>query len=122
MNREKAKEVAEVIMAYAEGKEIQYKSTLMGEWVDNTYPSFDFINCEYRIKPEPKKTRRMTYRELSEWLAKGNGVQRDIGCLVCYPYCEYIETDKNKEVPKSYRIRKWDSDEWVEPLMEEENE
>ena len=62
----------EVKKAYAEGKQIQYKFPNVAEW-DNvndadmtdikiTGLSWFDDNCEYRIKPEEPKTKRMTYR------------------------------------------------------------
>lgn len=46
---------AELIKAWADGAQIQYKSQLRAErgWVDDRMPSFD-VDYEWRIKPEPK--------------------------------------------------------------------
>lgn len=46
---------AELIKAWADGAQIQYKSQLRAErgWVDDPHPSFD-VDYEWRIKPEPK--------------------------------------------------------------------
>lgn len=46
---------AELIKAWADGAQIQYKSQLLAErgWVDDPHPSFD-VDYEWRIKPEPK--------------------------------------------------------------------
>lgn len=60
--------------AYAEGRQIQFKRLVNGTWCDCGNMEClwkDFY--KYRIKPEEPKSRRMTYRELAEWLAKGNG-------------------------------------------------
>ena len=43
----------EQIMAFKDGKIIQYKNLENGVWYDTNEPSFH-INCEYRIKPEEK--------------------------------------------------------------------
>jgi hypothetical protein len=45
----------DVIVAWAEGKEIQYRPFPTWEWinVNNFEPSW-FLSYEYRIKPEPK--------------------------------------------------------------------
>ena len=43
----------DVIVAWAEGKEIQCWSKVSKEWFDDEQP-FWFKDYEYRIKPEPK--------------------------------------------------------------------
>lgn len=58
MTREEARKSAEVMMAYAEGKDIEYRcgtvpwSTFRGDDNDSQL-CFDFHKCEYRIKKEP---------------------------------------------------------------------
>ena len=117
----------EIKKAYLEGKQIQYKFA-EGKWYDiNDGDSDDLAriglswfddDCEYRIKPDEPKPRRMTYRELAEWLAKGNGVQTDETMSIAYPFCEYLLCEENKEVPADYKIRRWGSDEWIEPTVD----
>lgn len=41
-----------VMQAYIEGKQIQYDND--GMWIDIDFPDWDWHNCDYRIKPEPK--------------------------------------------------------------------
>lgn len=41
-----------VMQAYADGKKIEFLN--MGEWIDCSHPSWNWVNCTYRIKPEPK--------------------------------------------------------------------
>ena len=56
MKRVEAKELLPIIRAWAEGKEIQFK-TRTGKWVDieeNGGLSFVYPASDYRIKPEPK--------------------------------------------------------------------
>lgn len=62
MTREEAKEAAEVMLAYAEGKEIQYKNHEGDSWCEIVYgePEFNWDRTEYRIKPEP------TYRPFKD--------------------------------------------------------
>lgn len=52
MNRLRAKELLPIIQAYADGKDIQFKSS-SGEWksCDNDEPGFNSAD-KYRIKPE----------------------------------------------------------------------
>ncbi len=52
MTREEAKKAAEVMLAYADGKEIEQKWD--GQWVKNKKPKFNWGFDNYRIKPEPK--------------------------------------------------------------------
>lgn len=99
--------------AYYEGKQIQYKD-INGNWKDAYKPAWRDEE-EYRIKPEAS---RMTYRQLAEWLAKGNGegtttLSEDIATIITYP--------KDKEstyVIPEYKIRRWGSDEWIEPTVD----
>lgn len=57
MTREEARKAAEVMLAYANGEEIEtcYPNSLYEkEWYSTTIPAFDFQTKEYRIKPKPK--------------------------------------------------------------------
>lgn len=63
MTRERAKELAPIIAAFGEGREVQskYFSSSDGGWMDSGDPSWR-DEYAYRIKPEPKK-RPMSYYE-----------------------------------------------------------
>lgn len=52
MTREEARKAAEVMMAYADGKEIEIFHSGRG-WKITQYPAFNWGECPYRIKPEP---------------------------------------------------------------------
>ena len=58
MTREEARKAAEVMMAYADGKEIESKRRIFSNdsWyeIKNGEPVFNWQNCDYRIKKEPK--------------------------------------------------------------------
>ena len=55
MTREEARKAAEVMMAYADGAEIECRVRLTGkEWNRINGPWFNWFTFEYRIKPEPK--------------------------------------------------------------------
>ena len=63
MTREEAREAAEVMLAYADGKKMEYKSRGSDKWEeieDFALPNFNWNNYEYRIKPEP------TYRPFKD--------------------------------------------------------
>lgn len=66
-----------------------------------------------------KYKRRMTNRELSEWLAKGNGEMKNVGYLIntsaSYWYQDGAE---NKNVDNNILIRDFGSDEWRVPTIE----
>ena len=80
----------------------------------NCKPLQDFIK-------NIKFTRRMTNKELSEYLAKGNGEMKiDYFSFTptVYTYHSYLEGTENEEVGSSVRIRDFGSDEWREPTIE----
>ena len=62
MTRERAKELAPIIAAYGDGREVQiaYEFERWGTFIGQA--GFDFENASYRIKPEPR-TRPMTRGE-----------------------------------------------------------
>lgn len=66
-----------------------------------------------------KYTRRMTNRELSEWLAKGNGEMKNLYSIINTHTCHcYANDAENKNVDYYILIRDFGSDEWREPLIE----
>jgi hypothetical protein len=58
MTRQRAKELLPVIQAYADGKTVQYKREIGGEWSDdagcNADINLDVFPFIWRIKPGPK--------------------------------------------------------------------
>lgn len=69
-----------------------------------------------------KFTRRMTNKELAEWVAKGNGEVKHTGDwnITVDHYHNYFVSAENEEVNDNVSIREWGSDEWKEPLIEVE--
>ena len=65
MNREEAKKRAEVMLAYAEGKMIQYSLDDI-LWVDTDEPQFA-SDTHYRIKPEPAEAWIIYDRDGEMW-------------------------------------------------------
>jgi hypothetical protein len=103
--------------AYSEGKQIQTKYKTGDEWKDVSNPGW-YDYQDYRIKPEELKPRRMTYRQLAEWLAKGNGQYKvRLDSTLAYIYLTY-RCEDTCEVPEDYLIRHWNSSEWIEPTFE----
>ena len=70
----------------------------------------------YPYEEPPKK--RMTARQLSEWLTRGFGqFIREYSALVCDSLSYYTGYD-DAEVDEDYKIRYWNSDEWQEPTVD----
>lgn len=85
MTREEARKAAEVMMAYADGKEIEFNNSGVENnrhWEEATYHVFDWLS-KYRVKSEPKyrpfKTKAECWKEMGKhpsfgWLKnKKNG-------------------------------------------------
>ena len=54
MTREEVRKAAEVMLAYADGKDLQICGQGSNEWVDVIIPVFNWELNSYRIKPEPR--------------------------------------------------------------------
>ena len=60
----------------------------------------------------------MTFRQLAEWLAKGNGQVCSGNCSgIAFGYDE-IEKKDDEPVPLYYKVRRWGDDEWIPPFYE----
>ena len=71
MTREEVKKAAEVMIAFAEGAEIQYSHKGQNNWmnwINESSPSFDWQAFDYRIKPEsqyrPFETQEECWNEM----------------------------------------------------------
>lgn len=116
VNRERAKELLPIIQAYAEGKQIEFRPKGEYHWLPSTTPTWT-DDVKYRIKPEDPKSRRMTYRELAEWLAKGKG-QCALNCSKYITSMEYEPRWNEEELLDGYMLRRWGSNEWIEPTYD----
>lgn len=72
----------------------------------------------YRLKDNKIEPQRMTNRELSRWLAQGNGERWEIHSTHYGNYFNYPKFCGNFEVVDTLRVRPWDSDEWVVPTKD----
>ena len=115
MDRERAKELLPFIQALVEGKTIKAYDECVG-WVDCKAPDFCMKAECYRIKPEVE-VKLMTYRQLAEWCAKGNGEFRFNESSTFYNICTYDEPSENNVV-SDVSIRYWNSNEWIKPTLE----
>ena len=73
--------------------------------------------------PEDLKPRRATNREISKWLAQGNGeVTEGREVERSGPYCKtslYYDSAKSNEIcSEVVKIRKWDDTDWHEPTVD----
>ena len=69
MTTEETRDAIKVMEAYANGKKIQYLDN-NNKWIDAHNPVFDWYNCAYRIKPEPKYRPFETQEECWEEMLK----------------------------------------------------
>jgi len=53
MTREQTKEAIRVMQAYVDGKEIESVSRMGIVWMRAPEPCWDWLNCDYQIKPTP---------------------------------------------------------------------
>lgn len=60
----------------------------------------------------------LTCRELSKWLAQGNGEASKDAWRDEITYLNYLKENENEPVDENYRIRKWDDTEWHKPTRE----
>ena len=51
MTREQAREAAAVMLAWADGKEVEYSPQGYSIWKPNAEPCWSWSGCNYRIKP-----------------------------------------------------------------------
>lgn len=90
--------------------------------VDRNNPEFPFCVTDYGkwkylhpYEEEPKK--RMTNRQLAEWIAKGNGEFTFTECFSHIDY-SYNTGEEEKPISEKLRIRTWNSEEWIEPTVD----
>lgn len=113
---------SELKLAHEQGKTIQ--AHVSGNmWVNIKEPSWEERPECYRIKPdEPEKSKPITNRELSKWLAQGNGEycwydDEDGFVSKCLIELRYFQENANEKVVR-VKIRKWTDQEWHEPSRE----
>lgn len=109
----------ELMKAFLNGKTLQFKERYLPEecWKTLENPLWDFLNYDYRIKPEePEESKKlMTYRQLSELITKGYGQW-------LYNYDNAV-MGKNtlfidKEVNENILIRPWGLNKLVRPTVD----
>lgn len=85
----------------------------------NGYMTAELKKPSLRIKPEEPKSRRMTYRQLAEWLAKCNGQYTPLlSKTFVSSSMDYDNTLDDNELSEGFVVRRWGSNEWVEPTVD----
>lgn len=72
----------------------------------------------YECCADIPKSRRATHRELSKWLAQGNGERIDKHGKCIFTDFGYMQHDEAAFVEDIFLIRKWDDKEWHEPTVD----
>lgn len=67
------------------------------------------------LLPDPPKPRRATNRELSRWLAQGNGEWKHEAFCTANIGMQYDEDVRDKQLYDNVVVRKWSDTEWHEP-------
>lgn len=113
------KKKIEIMQAFEDGKKIECRSSGLEwkEWILLQEPTWNWAECDYRVKEEPPK-QRMINLQLMEWLAKGKGLSRYTYSTACFTYFIVCESDLGHEVSQNVKIRSWDTDEWIEPTVD----
>lgn len=113
-----------VLNAYKEGKKIEgrKKATPWSAWYCLSTPTWNFNVYEYRISENSEvknNVRKMTNKELAEWLAKGNGQFKNGNFGSIKTVLVYTPREENTMVDNTCLIRAWNEDTWHEPLIKE---
>lgn len=125
MTREEARKAAEIMLAYANGEEIERYDDFKSEWEEVTNCTFDWFTYDYRVKPKEKfdpKTLKPFDRVLVRnenyqvWQCdlfshiKNGGIQFMYRCVssshkCCIPYNDDTKhlVGTNEEAPEYYR-------------------
>lgn len=96
-----------------------FVSTLKRVGEENSCPFYgDGICCFQFFRPVLEGEERMTNRQLSEWLAKGNGEYSYETNSLTFNYWQYSKGDEDKPVGDYFLIRRWRDTEWVKPTKD----
>lgn len=70
------------------------------------------------IPEEAPKPKLATYRELSRWLAEGNGELKACEYSSSPSLAYRLENENKPVLDPEFRVRKWDDKEWHKPTRE----
>ena len=87
MTREETRKAAEVMLAYADGKDLQICGQGSNKWTDVVIPVFNWELNSYRIKPEPTyrpfKNADECWAEMRKHEPLGWVKHKQFGCYMC---------------------------------------
>lgn len=87
MTREEIRKAAEVMLAYADGKDLQICGQGSNKWTDVVIPVFNWELNSYRIKPEPTyrpfKDAKECFEEMQKHEPLGWVKHKQFGCYMC---------------------------------------
>lgn len=86
-----------------------------GRWMCKDY-SLSW-NHAYPLEWNKKPKKRMTYRQLARWMANGNGEYINKHKFICTAI-GYDSCKGDEQVESAIKVRKWGSDEWIEPTTD----
>lgn len=103
MTREEARKAAEVMLAYADGKEIEFLAD-KGHWSSIAVPEFDWYRNYYRIKPEPTyrpfRSKEECWQEMQKHQPFGWVKRKEDGWFSCVMSVD--DTKRYDDVYKTY--------------------
>ena len=85
MTREEARKAAEVMLAYANGEEIELYNEIYSRWEEAEICSFNWFANTYRVKPKEKFDPRVL-KPFDKVLARMDGGD------VCYWFADFVST------------------------------
>ncbi len=104
MTREEARKAAEVMLAYAGGKEVEGLDRRRGEYVQIALPNFNWMGSPdcYRIKPKPKYRPFASREELEKEIVKHQPYGQIIEACYLNRFCIVGITTDNSIRVKHY--------------------
>ena len=104
--------------AFEDGKRVQFRLP-GGSWLDIETETRKWSGrFEYRIvEDEEAAEQRVTRAQLSEWLAKGNGVYRTAPDGTSCTVHEFNEENADDPADLCVEVRRWEDKEWHEPIV-----
>ena len=104
--------------SYRKGRKVQYRDGNIWRDVGSNW-DWD-TSFEYRVVVEEKDAEcsiRLTWKQLAEWLVKGNGQAVSEHRHLVFSTISYEMKQEVCELPDGWQVRKWGDTEWHEPTM-----
>lgn len=94
MNKEELKKRIEIEQAFVDGAEIEVYNENKSNWQKSDFPSFDWINFNYRITHIPKYV-PFTFEDREIFRGKWITNEKEGEFLITYIGLEHVGTDSN---------------------------